>query len=233
MLVISFPLNLECTFIYIAFINHFSPIGVSAMFLQPDYSFDSDQWNDEYLWKDFLNGRQEALGELFLRYYTRLYNYGMKLMHSDDMVKDGIQELFLKLWNNRESVDHAQCVEFYLLFSLRRILFEQKKRSKAIHRRDQKYMNMNSDSLQSIEENIVAEELESERYRHFKKAMKLLTGRQKEVLYLRLQHGLTNKEIAMLLNLSDQSIKNYIYEAIKQLREYIYGQEFEEEFYKN
>jgi len=199
------------------------------MFLQPDYTSDSD---DEDLWKDFLNGRQEALGEVFLRYYTRLYKYGMKLMYSDDRVKDGIQELFLKLWSNRESIDQAQCVEFYLLFSLRRILFEQVKKDKAIHWRDQKYMNLNSDSLQSIEENILAAELESERYRYFKKAMKLLTKRQKEILYLRLQHGLTNKEIAIILNLSDQSIKNYIYEAIKQLREHIYGLELEEEFYR-
>lgn len=202
------------------------------MLLQPDDSLDSDQWSDEDLWKSFLNGRQEDLGEVFLRYYTRLYNYGMKLMHNEDMVKDGIQELFLKLWNNRESVDHAQCVEFYLLFSLRRILFEQKKRQKAIQRRDQKYMNMNSDSLKTIEENIVAAELESERYNHYKKAMKLLTGRQKEVLYLRLQHGLTNYEIAMLLNLSDQSIKNYMYEAIKLLKESTYGQKLREEFSK-
>ncbi|REL33061.1 sigma-70 family RNA polymerase sigma factor [Rhodohalobacter sp. SW132] len=200
------------------------------MFLQSDHSYNSGQWNDEDLWKEFLNGRQEALGEVFLRYYTRLYNYGMKLMHSDDMVKDGVQELFLKLWNNRESVDHAKCVEFYLLFSLRRILFDQKKKSMSIHRRDQIYMSMNSDTLQSMEESIVEGELESERYRKFNKAMKLLTGRQKEVLYLRLQHGLTNHEIAILLDLSDQSIKNYVYEAIKHLRESIYGHLLIEEF---
>lgn len=203
----------------------------SDTFSQPDHSFNSDQLNDEDLWKEFLNGRQEALGEVFLRYYTRLYHYGMKLMHSENMVKDGIQELFLKLWNNRETVDHAQCVEFYLLFSLRRILFEQKKRFEAIQKRDLNYMYINSDSLQTIEENIVAAELEGERYNNYQKAIKLLSGRQKEVLYLRLQHGLTNHEIAMLLNLSDQSIKNYMYEAIKQLRESIYGRELIERSY--
>jgi len=203
----------------------------SDTILQPDPSSNSDHLNDEDIWKEFLNGRQEALGEVFLRYYTRLYHYGMKLMHSENTVKDGIQELFLKLWNNRETVDHAQCVEFYLLFSLRRILFEQKKRFEAIQRRDLKYMYMNSDSLQTIEDNIVAAELECERYNNYQKAIKLLSGRQKEVLYLRLQHGLTNNEIAMLLNLSDQRIKNYMYEAIKQLRESIYDQELKEELY--
>jgi RNA polymerase sigma factor (sigma-70 family) len=77
-------------------------------------------------------------------------------------------------------------------------------------------------SFHSAEERIVLKELEDERYQLFLKAQESLTKRQKEILYLRLEHGLTNAEISEFLDISMQRVKNCIYESIKLLREKVY-----------
>src|SRR5690625_5523231 len=67
------------------------------------------------LWSAFLDGDEEALGNIFVRYYNRLFLYGMNLTESRSEVQDAIQELFLKLWRNRGSLKRAESVEYYLL----------------------------------------------------------------------------------------------------------------------
>ncbi len=52
-------------------------------------------------------------------------------------------------------------------------------------------------------------------------AFKSLTERQREIYILRLQHGLTNKEIARLVDITHQRVRNYIYEATQRLKDHI------------
>ncbi len=198
------------------------------MFLQHDHSIDLSDWNDEELWNFYLQGRQRALGGLFLRYHTRLFQYGIKLVGNDETVLDSIQELFLKLWKNRENIDFAISVEFYLLLSFRRLLLSQKSQRETLRKREEKYLELVPHSLPSIEESMIAREAESERYEKFREAVQSLTDRQKEVLYLRLHHGMTNHEISMILNLSVQRVKNYVYETTKKLREHIFKKNMKE-----
>lgn len=192
------------------------------MFLQTDHSFDQNQEDDE-LWLAYLKGQQKALGRIFLRYYSRLYRYGVNLAGDEAVVQDGIQELFLKLWKKRKEIEKAQSVEFYLLYSLRRILLRQMEQANSFHRRNREYMEDVPHSLQSVEDRIIFEEQKKERYQLFLRVRQSLTDRQKEILYLRLQQGMTNEEIAGFLNLSVRRVKNCIYETTKHLREEIFN----------
>lgn len=193
------------------------------MFLQTGHFFDQSQKNDDELWKAYLKGQQMALGKIFLRHYSKLYRYGVNLTRDDAAVQDGIQELFLKLWKKRKQIDKANSVEFYLLHSLRRVLLRQIEQTTSFHRRNREYMEEVSHSLQSVEDKIIFREQENERYQLFLRARQSLTDRQKEILYLRLQQGMTNDEIASFLDLSVQRVKNCIYETTKHLREEIFN----------
>lgn len=184
----------------------------------PDYN----QLNDEELWEMFREGSQQALSKIFLRFYTRLYHYGIKLSVHGEQVEDGIQKLFLKLWKNRDTLEEALSVEFYLLCSLRRILFSQKIKEENASRRNREYLNLYSPENYSAEDEIILKEKDEERSELFEKALKSLSNRQKEVLYLRLQHGFTNSEIARILGLSEQRVKNYIWEVTSRLKQEVF-----------
>lgn len=198
------------------------------MFLQTNHT--NGVQKDDELWSEYLEGRQESLGQIFLRYYSRLYKYGMMLIGNENVVQDSIQELFLKLWEKRSKINKAHSVEHYLLYSLRRIMFRRKEQKISIQRRNGDYIEEFSDSLQSIEERIILREEKTERYQLFLKAQEHLSDRQKEILYLRLHHGMTNSEISAFLEISKQRVKNCIYESIKLLKERVYNSSAEKHF---
>ncbi|MCW9705320.1 RNA polymerase sigma factor [Fodinibius salsisoli] len=192
-----------------------------ARYIQSSYIDSRDECSREELWEAFRGGDEKALSELFVRYYAKLYRYGMKLLSDEEAAKDGIQQLFLKLWNNRADIGRAESVTFYLLKSLRRILFRKKKQLKSRRRRNKEYMQNFISLPRTIEDEIVVAERKVEQKERLEKAYKVLTDKQKEALFLRLQHGLRNKEIADVMALSHQRVRNLIYEATKRLKSHL------------
>ena len=60
--------------------------------------------NNPHLWQNFLRGDKSALSEIFLSVHDDLFRYGLKLTGDENLVKDAIQDLFLKLWKNRSNL---------------------------------------------------------------------------------------------------------------------------------
>lgn len=191
------------------------------MFYPPEKFRDWNKYNDDEVWMALQEGDRAALAELFSRFYSSLFRYGIKLVSDSEAVKDGIQELFLYLWRHRQGLGKAESVEFYLLFSFRRILLKEKKKLTNREKRNWKY---SEDFLQyefSIEHQIIHVETKEKRYRMYQKALDILTDRQRESLQLRVEYGLDNREIANVMDITEKRVRNLIYEATRKLREYI------------
>ncbi|SHF34608.1 RNA polymerase sigma-70 factor, ECF subfamily [Fodinibius roseus] len=190
------------------------------MYIQSNHSDSRKKSSNEELWDAFRRGDDKALSELFLRYHTKLYRYGMKLLSDEEAVKDGIQGLFLKLWKMRNRISKADSVTFYLLKSFRRILFQQQKQQRSRRQRDQEYMEEFSSRSLTVEDKMVITEQKVEQKELLEEAFHMLTDRQREALFLRLQNGLRNKEIAYVMDLSHQRVRCLVYEATKRLKEF-------------
>ncbi|TVP97713.1 MAG: sigma-70 family RNA polymerase sigma factor [Balneolaceae bacterium] len=182
------------------------------------------EWNkysNIELWKLFKKGDRGAFSELFSRFYPRLFRYGMSLVSNEEAIKDGIQELFLELWCNRTQLAEANSVEYYILVSLKRVLLKERKKANLRQERNFEYIESFVQIESGIERQFIQLESEQEREILYKKALKTLTARQSEVLWLRMEFGLDNGEIADFLGLSEKSARNIIYEAIKKMREWV------------
>jgi len=83
---------------------------------------------DQLLWEQMLCGDDQALAALFKRHYAMLYDYGMKLSHHAELVKDCIQEVFAYIWEKRETISKVDSVPAYLLVAMRRQLLKSLKR---------------------------------------------------------------------------------------------------------
>jgi RNA polymerase sigma-70 factor (ECF subfamily) len=170
------------------------------------------------LWESLCEGNQKALNKLFRLYYESLYDYGIKFIADSEVVKDGIQKLFLRLWRRHKALSQAQSVEAYLLFSLRRILLRMKKNRRSRIKRNKLYLDKTFSSSFSAEEIIISGELKEEKKKKLLEAINALNGRQKEALFLRYYHGLSNSEIAHVMDINRQSVRNHLSRAIKSLR---------------
>ncbi len=191
------------------------------MFFHRNKSEDWSRSDNDELWSAIQEGDRTAFSELFSRFYSRLFLYGTKLISDQEAVKDGIQELFLSLWRHRQKLADAESIEFYLLYSFRRILFKEKKRLSAQQKRNWKYGKNLLRYEFSIEKQIIHIETKEERHEMYRKALQTLTDRQSESLRLRMEHGLDNREIAEVMNISEKRVRNLIYEATKKLREWV------------
>lgn len=168
------------------------------------------------LWQRFKTGDEWALGELAREHYLSLYNYGLRLTTDSELVWDTIQDLFLELWDHRETVGNAVFVKTYLLKALRYKLLKIKAYEQPVH-----FDEFESGKLPftgSIEEEIIDNELHTEQERLLHHLMATLTKRQREVLYLRFYQNLDNHEIAQILGMERQSVANLLYRTFKELR---------------
>ena len=61
-----------------------------------------------------------ALAALMRLYYDDLYNYGARFTTDKALVKDCIQEIFISLWQRRETADTILSPKFYLLRAIKK-----------------------------------------------------------------------------------------------------------------
>ena len=86
--------------------------------------------NDNNLWQGLKQGDKEMFLALYKKYYHTLLFIGLKEVKDAHLVKDVIQQLFLYLWEKRETIQDARDVKSYLITSFLRKLTADWKKNK-------------------------------------------------------------------------------------------------------
>ena len=161
---------------------------------------------------------EEALALLMKMYYDNLYNYAARFTKDDGLIKDCIQEVFISLWQRRETVSEILSPKYYFLRAIKNKVL------KSLHRHVRK---INPDQLQedydffhefSIERVMIEKQISEEKAARLRKTLSLLSKRQIEIIYLKYYQYLDHGQIAELMNISRQSVYNLLHEAIHKLR---------------
>ncbi len=174
----------------------------------------------ENLWSGVREGDKRAFSALFLQNYNHLYNYGRKLYNESDIVEDAIQDVFATIWQTKERLSPVSSVKAYLIISLRRQLLRmlQKKRM----------VDPIGDSIKDIIPNIEfsADEivLNSDHdplHKSLVEVLNQLPNQKKEVIYLYFYSGMDYEEIAQIMDLTIQTVRNYMSMALSRAKDII------------
>jgi len=177
--------------------------------------------NDEQLWHAFLGGNQKAYAEIYRIYFSILYEYGVRLCKNADLVKDCIQDLFIKLWINRENLHATDAVSLYLYSALRGTILNKLDQRDRRVKREISALKINSfDVNYNIEESLICLDQQAERNRQVLSALNSLTSRQKECIFLRFYAGLEYAEIADIMKISVKASYKIVGRAIEIMRRY-------------
>lgn len=181
----------------------------------------SDETYLEELWTRFKNGDGEAFDELAKRRYRTLFNYATRFTKDREFIKDCIQDLFLELWDRRQNLMDTPYVTIYLLKSLRNNLL----RAQKLQRRLGESQELVEESFDlsdgiTIEMELIALEFSNENERNIRQAIEQLPKRQQEVIFLKYYQGMANDEIANVMDIERQTVANFLYRAINQLKAY-------------
>lgn len=179
--------------------------------------------DDLKLWNNIRNGDKDSLSTLFKVYYPALFNFGFKIVPREQFVKDCVQELFLTIWEQRNAISEVYSVKSYLYVSMKRMVFSNLKKYRNYKKRNEKYAEELPDEAADFETWIITLENEIDYRVQLYEALQVLSNRQKEVINLKYRDGLSNSEIASLLEINRQSVYNHVSEALKQIQNFIHN----------
>lgn len=173
-------------------------------------------WPDERsLWRDFRASGREAFECLYHSHIQHLISYGGKITRNRNLVQDCIQDLFVELWESRETLAPAHSVRHYLLKALRYKIVHQLQTDRSETLKETQfpihYENAESEWLLAETTLLNSQQLNA--------AIDALPKRQKEAIYLRYFQELSNEEVAQVMGVNYQSACKFIYTALKTLRE--------------
>jgi RNA polymerase sigma-70 factor (ECF subfamily) len=157
------------------------------------------------------NGNKEAFKLLFEKYGIRLYQFSLKYLREKEDAEDLLNEVFLKIWENRSSLKTDTSFQSYL-FTIAYNNIRQRFLQKS---REEKYIQI------FAEENLVDSSKGEDQVDYtqivqkINKVIDLLPARRKEIFNLSYKEELKNHEIADKLGLSEQFVKNQLSVARK------------------
>jgi RNA polymerase sigma-70 factor (ECF subfamily) len=159
---------------------------------------------------------KRSLEALFRLLYTRLRSYANVIINSKEDAEDIVQEVFLKLWNNREELDENKCIKTYLFVCTRNSCLNWLRHLKT--RNDYaRVMAMvyesEADNL-SPHESLIARDIEDD----LCSALNDLPKQCRRIFELSRFEGLKYHEIAAKLNISIKTVETQMSRALVKLR---------------
>ena len=153
------------------------------------------------LWLSFTKGNREAFTAIYSTYAETLYEYGMRILKDEDQVGDCIHDLFIKLWINHKTIGKTDNIRFYLIAALRNTIISHRTKESRLpkeefHNPDDFILDFHAESAHVKEEESLAQS------QKISKALNQLTGRQKEIIYLKYFEEMSYDQIADLMNIS-------------------------------
>jgi RNA polymerase sigma-70 factor, ECF subfamily len=157
--------------------------------------------------KLFKDGDMLAFDTIYKNYCHRLYGFVYKFLKQEEDTEEIIQEVFVKLWESRSKIDVNLSFESYLftvtynstISMLRKRIHE----TKYIDYVKSLQINYNSDEVFDL----IQYDQINDRYLEL---LEKITPRQKEIFLLSRSEGLSHKEIAQKLDISENTVKNHI-----------------------
>lgn len=182
---------------------------------------DVREQEDEISWASYKEGDERSFERIYQLYYSQLANYGSKFTHDTGVIEEGIQDLFLKLWKNRDGIGTPPSVKHYLFKAFRRTL------ARKLQKKDRFFfLPGNEDDLffkfeLSQEQLLLRHEHLQELKRQVDNILLTLTNRQREVIYLKFYEDLTYEEIADMLQMQVGGVYKLTYRALDRLRQHM------------
>ena len=177
---------------------------------------DNSKRNPKILIQKAKNGDNEAFGRLYELYFVPIFRYIYFRVKSKAEAEDLTQEVFLKAYSaikNFEDKNKSPVSYFFTIARNTVIDYWRKKKELVVNKDEtfEKISDKNSDPLKLTEQKEMGD--------FVKQAIEDLTQDQQEVIILKFINGRTNREIANLLNKSEEVVRQLQCRALKVLRQ--------------
>lgn len=166
------------------------------------------------------HGSEDSFSIFYYRYHQKIYANILRVVQSPEYAEEILQDVFLSLWQNRHRIDKDKPVAGWLfVVSFNKAMDFVKKKLREHIEFVADYESLFQD-IQDVEE---TDEIVAEQIRILEEAIDHLSPRKKEVFRLYRYEGYSKERVAEALDLSINSVTEYLKQANKSIKQYVAG----------
>ena len=181
-----------------------------------DYSL----YTEKVLLKKVATGDEGAFRQLFDLYKERFYAVVLKMTGSDEIAKDIVQDTFMNIWDKRETMADVDNPSAYFFTAVYRRVYHHYRKVAQEKKLLQEASPINA-LVNTTEEMILAHESNE----LISEALAKLPPQQQLVFKLSRQDGLSREDVARQLQISPNTVRNHLAQAIKFIRVFLRNSE--------
>ena len=147
---------------------------------------------------------------------NELYRLALRITLSREEAEDVVQETMIKVWNNRERWNDIDSIEAYCLTICRNLALDALRKKENLHESiDVNMMQSPNFATHNLQDRII----QQERVQIVRKLVDALPEKQRSCMQLRDFEGKSYKEIATILNISEEQVKVNIFRARQAIKQ--------------
>lgn len=168
-----------------------------------------------FLIKELKKGNKLAFSQLYRMHYEKIFSFLCSLLKDQYLAEEITQDVFFRLWVNREALDKDIPILEPYLFTLARNTVNNFHKRKAIE--DNYLKSLEEEYDNPIENNLYYKELLD----LINSAIDSMPPQQQKIFRLSREQGLQNIEIAERLHISKRTVEKHISNSLEDLRSII------------
>ena len=175
--------------------------------------------SDYFCVKCLIDGDEEAFVALYNKYHRKIYYSALKISQSNVLAQDVTQNVFMKVWENRTTLNPEQNFAAYISVICRNVIldiFKKASHEEALKKELQQFAEQseacdydNDDDFYETYKNLLY------------KAIAELSPQRRAVFELCKLQEKTYAEVAIKMNISRSTVQDHIVKANKFIREYL------------
>jgi len=164
-----------------------------------------------------IKGEVKAFDKIFEIYNQKLYRFAKSILKNREDAKDVVQEVFVRIWQNRNEIKEYSTFKSYLFTIAYNIIVDHfRKRLK-----DKKYKDFLEANINEVDSSQEKHIEFSDLNKLYEQSVEQLPPRRKLIYKMNRNEGLTYKEIAERLNISRNTVRNQMAKTLQFLRKKI------------
>ena len=149
---------------------------------------------------------QAAFSELYIHFFPGLISYVFTILGDKSLAEDVVQDVFVKIWNNRKTLPAISNFSYYLYTAAKHTSFNHLVKNKTTT----EYLSYANNKISLHQDDPELAAIHKENIKLIESAINSLPERCRLVFRLIKEEGLKYKEVSQLLELSQKTVEAHM-----------------------
>jgi RNA polymerase sigma-70 factor (family 1) len=162
-----------------------------------------------------VSSEEEAFQNLYRLFYKPGIAFLMTIVKDREEAENMLQDVFMKIWLRKEKITLDISLKPYIFTSLKNIAFDYLKKMERDSQMKKTFLERMQEpyNQESVNEDVTVKVVSS--------AIARLSEKRKMIIKLNIEDGKSYQEIAQIMQISKNTVKNQLIKAKQHLRNYI------------